>query len=99
LTSLFTNKEPKKYDRPSVNEDEFFDRIVEYIGPIIPDILELVETPGKFKETVESLETINKSEPITIEMIRTERARLHSLGLDSSLGAAMANLQKGDKNE
>lgn len=99
LTRLFTNQEPQKYERRSANEAEYFDRIAEYVGQLLPDILNLVENPEKFKETVESFEAMKKSEPITVEMIRAERARLHSLGLDSSLGAAMENLQKRDKHE
>jgi len=99
MTRLLTNREPKSFFLVSATDDEFFGSIAEYVRPILPEILELAKTPGVFKEMIEAAEATKKSEPITIEMIRAERARLHSLGLDSSLGAAMENLRKRDKHE
>ena len=52
-----------------------------------------------FETRLKELEEAARSNPITIEMVRAERVRLHALELDSSLGAAMANLRKKDKYE
>ena len=99
MTGLLTDREPKSFIRVREGDDEFFSSIAEYVQPTLLEILELAKTPGAFKEMIEAVEATNKSEPITMEMIRAERARLHALGLDSSLGAAMENLQKRDKHE
>jgi hypothetical protein len=99
LTKLLTGEEAKSFFTTKVTDEEYFDSIAGYIRPVLPQVLELVKTPALFKETIEALESSRKSNPITVEMIRSERARLHSLGLDSSLGAAVENLRKRGKNE
>jgi hypothetical protein len=99
LTSLLTGKELKSFYLTRTAEDEYFQSIASYIRSVLPEIMDMVKTPAIFKETIETLEATRKSEPITIEAIRAERARLDALGLDSSLGAAIENLRKRGKNE
>jgi hypothetical protein len=99
LTKLLTNNEMKSFYLVTATDSEYFDTLARYIRPTLPEILEMAKTPKLFKDTVETLENASKSRSITVEAIRAERARLHSLGLDSSLGAAMENLRKRGKDE
>lgn len=99
LTKLLTGNEPKSFFMVNVTDEEFFDSVASYIQPVLAEVLDLVKTPARFQDTIETLESAKKSGVITVEMIRAERARLHSLGVDSSLGAAMENLQKRGKSE
>jgi hypothetical protein len=99
LTRLLTGRKPKSFYLVKAEVHEIFDSIAEYIQPTLHEMLELAKTPTLFDERLKELEAAARSNQITVEMIRAERARLHALGLDSSLGAAMANLQKRDKHE
>ena len=98
LTKLLTQKDYDKFHRARTT-DEAFDHVAAYIQPIAPDVINLAQTPTLFKETIETLESLKKSEPITLDVIRAERERLDLLGLDSSLGAALENLQKRGGHE
>ncbi len=95
---LSTGEEEKRLELPYTAEN-VFNNFAEFARPYLLEMLELAKTPILFEKRLKELEESARSNPITIEMIRAERARLHSLGLDSSLGAAMANLRKRDKHE
>jgi len=69
----------------------------EFARPYLLEMLEFARTPGLFEEKLKALEETSKI--VTIEMIRVERARLHALGLDSSLSAAMKNIHKRVSHE
>jgi hypothetical protein len=99
LTKLLRNHEMKSFYLVPVTDKEYFDTIAQYIRPTLSEILEMAKTPKLFKETIETLESASKSQSITVEPINAERAHLHSLGLDSSLGAAMENLRKRGRDE
>jgi hypothetical protein len=98
LTKLLTQKDYDKFHR-SRTTDEAFGYVATYIQPIVSDIINLAQTPTLFKETIETLESLKKSEQITLDMIRAERERLSFLGADSSLGAALENLQQRGRHE
>jgi len=72
--------------------ESVLDSFAEFARPYLLEMLELAKTPGLFEEKLKELE--EASNLITIEMIRAERARLHALGLDSSLSTAMKNIHK-----
>jgi len=91
--------EEKKQSQLPYTAENVFDSFAEFAHPYLLEMLELAKNPALFEQRLKDLKEAARSNRITIEMIRTERARLHSLGLDSSLGAAMENLQKRDKHE
>lgn len=93
---LSTKEKMTRLQQPYTVEN-VFKHFSEFATPYLREMLELLQNPMAFKDRLKELGVAADSTLITIEMIRAERARLHSLGLDSSLGAAMANLQKGDK--
>ncbi len=64
----------------------------EFAHPYLLEMLGVAKSPGLFEERLKELE--EASSLITIEMIRAERTRLHTLGLDSSLSTAMKNIHK-----
>jgi hypothetical protein len=78
--------------------DRFFQHEAEFSIPYLREMIEAIREPVAFQEKLMEMKAATKSKKITIDMIRAERARLHSLGLDSSLGAAMANLEREDQN-
>ncbi len=65
----------------------------EDLKPCMDEIIKLYEKPGYINEWLEVQRQLEKDKPATIEQIKAERVRLHSLGLDSSLKAAMENLR------
>jgi hypothetical protein len=81
----------------SPTAESVLNSFAEFAHPYLLEMLELAKTPRLFEERLKELE--EASTLITIEMIRVERARLHSFGLDSSLGAAMKNLHKRVSHE
>ena len=68
----------------------------EYIRPHMDSVMDLFRIPEKIDNKIEHYRNLYKDKQITVEKIREERARLHALGQDSSLEAAIANL-RGDK--
>ena len=95
---LSTGEEEKPLQAPYTAEN-VFNNFAEFAHPYLLEMLELAKNPSLFEQTLKELNEASRSGKITVEMIRAERARLHSLGLDSSLGAAMENLQKRGKHE
>lgn len=95
---LLIGEEKKKSQLPYTVEN-IFDGFAEFAHPYLLEMLELAKNPALFEQRLKDLKEASRSNRITIEMIRAERARLYSLGLDSSLGAAMENLRKRDKHE
>ena len=89
-------KEPSKSPHTPENALNSF---AEFARPYLVEMVELAKDPSAFEQRLKELRAVDRSNPITVEMIRAERARLHSLGLDSSLGAAMENLRKRGKDE
>ena len=95
---LSTGVERKRLRVPYTAED-VLNNFDEFARPYLLEMLELAKTRVLFEKRLKELEEAARSNPITIEMVRAERVRLHALGLDSSLGAAMANLRKRAKHE
>ncbi|HKZ39869.1 MAG TPA: hypothetical protein VJ044_02850 [Candidatus Hodarchaeales archaeon] len=95
---LSTGVERKRLQVPYTAEN-VLNNFDEFARPYLLEMLELAKTPELFEKRLKELEDAARSNPITTEMIRAERARLHALGLDSSLSAAVANLRKRDKYE
>ena len=95
---LSTGVERKRLQVPYSAENVLND-FDEFARPYLLEMLELAKTPVLFKKRLKELEEAAGSNPITIEIVRAERARLHALELDSSLGAAMAHLRKRAKHE
>lgn len=97
--AFLTTGEEVKHIQSAYTAENIFDHYADFSIPYLREMLKLIQTPALFNERLAELEAADSSKKITVDMIRTERARLHSLGLDSSLGAAMANLRKGNKDE
>ncbi len=97
--ALLSTGEEEKRLQLSYTAENVFNSFAEFAHPYLLEMLELAKNPPLFEQRLKELKEAPRSNPITIEMIRAERARLHSLGLDSSLGAAMENLRKRDKHE
>jgi hypothetical protein len=95
--AFLTTKEEKLSATP-YSAENVFNSFAEFGRPYLHEMLELAKNPALFEQRLNELRKGMKSN-ITIDMIRAERARLHSLGLDSSLGAAMENLRKRGKDE
>jgi hypothetical protein len=79
------------------NADEDLVNVSQYLGLHIEKVLDLFKSPDEFDRKLEHYRNLYKENQITVEKIREERARLHALGLDSSLEAAIANLRGGKK--
>ena len=95
---LSTGVERKRLQVPYTAEN-VLNNFDEFARPYLLEMLELAKTPVLFEKRLKELEEAAGSNPITIEIVRAERARLHALELDSSLGAAMAHLRKRAKHE
>jgi hypothetical protein len=95
--AFLTTKEEKLSATPYTAEN-VFNSFAEFGRPYLHEMLELAKSPDLFEQRLNELRKGVKS-PITIDNIRAERAHLHSLGLDSSLGAAMENLRKRGRDE
>lgn len=81
--------------------DRNVDRDLEYVSQSlklhIDKVLDLFRHPAEFDRKLEQYQTLNKDDRITVERGREGRARLQSLGQDSSLEAAVASLRGGGK--
>jgi hypothetical protein len=77
--------------------DKDLENLSEYLALHIDKLLDLFRNPSEFEKKLEYLRNLNKSSQITAEKIKEERTRLHSLGQDSSLEAAIASLRRGKK--
>lgn len=60
-------------------------------------VLDLFKFPDEFDKKLQYYRNLYRENQITVEKIREERARLHALGQDSSLEAAIASLRGGKK--
>lgn len=82
-------------------EDDDVDKdlahVSQYLQLHIGSLLDLFRHPAEFDEKLDYYKNSYKDRQITVEKIREERARLHGLGLDSSLEAAITNLRGGKK--
>jgi hypothetical protein len=79
------------------NVDQDLENISQYLKLHIEKVLALFGSPAEFDGKVEYYRNLYKDNQITIEKLREERARLHALGQDSSLEAALTNLRGGRK--
>ena len=77
------------------NVDEDLQNVSQYLKLHIDKLLDLFEDTTEFDKKLEHLRNQSKGNQITVEKIREERARLHALGQDSSLEAAIASLRGG----
>jgi hypothetical protein len=77
------------------NVDQDLESTSSYLALYIDNLLELFKFPTEFDSKLQYYRNLHKDNQITIEKIRAERARLHSLGQDSSLEAAIKNLRGG----
>ena len=80
------------------NADQDLENVSNYLKHHVEKVLDLFQSPDEFDEKLASYRNSNKENQITVEKVRRERARLQSLGQDSSLEAAIANL-RGGRNE
>jgi hypothetical protein len=79
------------------NVDKDLEYVSQYTKLYIEKLLELFRAPDKFDEKLQYFRNLYKENQITVDKIREERARLHALGQDSSLEAAIASLRGGRK--
>lgn len=79
------------------NADQDLENVSQYLKLYIDKLLDLFSVPAEFDKKLEYYRNLHKQNQITVEKIREERARLHALGQDSSLEAAIANLRGGRK--
>ena len=77
--------------------DKDLENFSQYLRLHIEKVLDLFRYPNEFDRRLEYYRDLNKENQITVEKIREERARLHALGQDSSLEAAIASLRGGKK--
>ena len=78
------------------NVDKELENVSQYLRVHIDKLLGLFVPPDEFDSKLERLRAQHKENHIIVEKIREKRARLHALGQDSSLEAAIASL-RGDK--
>jgi hypothetical protein len=79
------------------NVDQDLENVSQYLKLHIDALLDLFKDPDEFDKKLEYLRNLNKGNQITVEKIREERARLHALGKDSSVEAAIASLRGGNR--
>jgi hypothetical protein len=79
------------------NVDQDLEHTSRYLKAHIDGLLDLFKDPDEFDRKLEYLRNLNKGNQITVEKIREERARLHALGQDSSVEAAIASLRGGQR--
>jgi hypothetical protein len=77
--------------------DQDLEYVSDYLKLNIDKLLDLFKNPNQFDEKIEYHRNLYKDNQITVDKIRRERARLHALGQNSSLEAAIANLRGGKK--
>jgi hypothetical protein len=80
------------------NVEKDLDNLSQYLEIYITNLLELFRYPNELDSKLQYYRNLYKENQITVEKIRAERARLHALGQESSLEAAIKNL-RGGKNE
>lgn len=83
-----------EYDK---NVDKDLGNLSQYLKLHMAKVLDLFRLPDEFDKKLEYYRNLYKENQITVEKIRAERARLHALGQDSSLEAAIASLRGGRK--
>jgi len=83
-----------EYDK---DVDKDTENISQYLKLYIDNLLELFSFPDEFDKKMEYYRNLYKGKQITVDKIREERTRLHALGADSSLEAAIASLRGGRK--
>jgi hypothetical protein len=79
------------------NVDKDLDNMSQYIKVYMDRVIDLFKVPNEFDQKVQYYRNLYKGNQITLEKIRAERARLQSLGQDSSLEAAIASFRGGKK--
>ena len=77
--------------------DRDLENLSQYLKLRMDKLLELFKNPKEFDSRLEQLRNQHKDNQITVDKIKAERARLHALGQESSLEAAIANLRGGKK--
>lgn len=77
--------------------DRDLENVSQYLKLHMEKLLDLFKFPEEFERKLEQYKNLYKDTQITVEKIREERARLHALGQDSSLEAAIVSLRGGKK--
>jgi hypothetical protein len=77
--------------------DQDLELVSEYLKIHTDRLFDLFKSPDEFDGKIEYYRNLYKENQLTVEKIRAERARLHALGLDSSLESAITNLRGGKK--
>jgi hypothetical protein len=77
--------------------DQDLGNLSEYLRLDLDLILDVFGDPDQFHHRLQHHQNAHKARPITIPMLREERARLQAAGQDSSLEAAIANLRGGQR--
>jgi len=78
--------------------DQDLQNISLYLKLYINKLIELFKFPDELDSKLQYYRNLHKENQITVAKIRVERAKLHALGRDSSLEAAIKNL-RGGKDE
>jgi hypothetical protein len=81
----------------SDNVDQDLENVSGYLKLHMEKVLDLFKSPREFDEKLAYYRNLHQEDQITVEKIRTERARLQALGQDWSLEAAMTSLRGGRK--
>jgi hypothetical protein len=79
------------------NVDKDLENVSQYLRAHIDKLLDLFVHPDEFNSKLELLRNQHKENPINVDKIREERARLQALGQDSSLEAAITSLRGGKR--
>jgi hypothetical protein len=77
--------------------DQDLESVSQYTKIHMDKLLELFKDLDQFDGKLAYYRNLYKEDQITVEKIKAERARLHALGKDSSLEAAITNLRGGRK--
>jgi hypothetical protein len=75
--------------------DRDLENLSEFLRLYVDLILDVFSDPAQLHQKLQHHQNAHKARPITIQMLKEERARLQAGGQDSSLKAAITNL-RGD---
>ena len=94
LSGLITWLTAVEYDYIK-DVDRDLENLSEYLKLYLDLILDVFSDPDQFHHKLQHHQNAHKDRPITITMLREERAQLQAAGQDSSLKAALTNLRGG----
>jgi hypothetical protein len=77
--------------------DRDLENLSEYLKLYLDLILDVFSDPAQLQQKLQRHQNAHKDKPITVPMLKEERARLQAAGQDSSLEAALTNLRGGKR--